>query len=120
MRRHYLKEGDELVMPATLFLYVLKKLKEENFFDSIRMGEYETNIRKIFGNEYVDNNWEYIKPFLIEGGWIETFSGFMGDNELVKFIKITAEGEWLITNGVPGEWCRNAIEAVAKKLKIKD
>jgi hypothetical protein len=119
-RECYLKKGDELTMPATLFLYVLKVLKDKNSFDSIRTGKFEIIIRNIFGDKYVDNNWENIKPYLINLGYLIIFSGFVEKDELYQFIKITDKGEWLITNGVPGEWCKNTIEIVIKNYKIKD
>ena len=119
-RKPILKPGDELILPAVLFLFVLKELKEKNSFDSIRVGKYEEVIRNIFGNEYVKNNWEYIKPDLLGHSWIEIFSGLIEKDELYKFIKITDEGIWLIMNGVPGEWCKNSIEMVVKNLRIRD
>ncbi len=119
-RRHHLKEGDELTTPATLFLYVLKILKEKNSFDSIRTGKFEEVIRSIFGNGYVDNDWKYIRSDLIGNGWIDIFSGLVEKDELYRFIKITKEREWLITNGVPGDWIKDVIDTAVKNLKIKD
>lgn len=119
-RRYFLKVGDELAMPATLFLYVLKILKEKNSIDSIRLGKFVEVITSIFGRDYVRNNWEYIKPTLLDSHWIRIFPGLVEKDELYMFIQITGEGEWLITNGVPGDWCKDNIEEVVKNLKIKD
>lgn len=119
-RSHYLKEGEELTMPATLFLYVLKILKEKNSIDSIRLGKFVEVITSIFGRDYVWNNWEYIKPTLLDSRWIRIFSGLVEKDELYMFIQITREGEWLITNGAPGDWCHDTIETAVKNLKTKD
>ena len=108
----------EILLPAGLFLFLLKELKIVCSIDNIEENYFKEIMEDVFGVRYINDNWRVGKQALLDVKMIES-NTWLEKDIFRCFIKITNKGIAFNECKRPADWCEEGIKRAVENLKFK-